>query len=65
MLRNSGFVFLAMTQLQIWPHKPRRLVYRHVIYFYKLSFSWESKMKKEKPLCQHSHGPLEEGSTAK
>lgn len=38
-LHNLGVCFAAMTHFLIWPHKPRRLVYRHVIYFYKPSFS--------------------------
>lgn len=30
-----GFASLAVTHFLIWPHHPKRLVYRHVIYFYK------------------------------
>lgn len=60
MLHNFRVCFAAMTHFLIWPRNPKRLVYRHVIYFYKprfFFFRWESK--NEDLLCQRVLGSEE------
>lgn len=62
-LHNFRVCFAAMTHFLIWPRNPKRLVYRHVIYFYKPSFFFVGSQKNEDLLCQRVLGSLELSGT--